>query len=76
MTIETLVTAVSVLAGLGSLSAVVYDLRSRKSTPDPDRRITITIEDSSGARARTVTHSDRGVDELKRLLDRILAQPS
>jgi hypothetical protein len=59
-----------------SLSAVVYDLYTRKSLPRRDRTITITIEDSSGARARTVTRSDRGVDELKRLLDRLLAQPS
>ena len=76
MTIETLVTAGSVLAGLMSLSAVVYDFYTRKPLPRRDRTITITIEDSSGARVRTVARSDRSVDEMKRLLERLVAQPS
>lgn len=72
MTIETLVTVVSVLAGSMSLSALVYDLRARKPPPARDGTITITIEDSSGARARVVTHSNRRVDEVKRDLERLV----
>ena len=76
MTIETLVTAGSLLAGCMSLSAVVYDLYTRKPLPKRDRTITITIEDSSGARARMVTQSDRRVDDVKREVERLVAQAS
>lgn len=72
MTIETLVTAGSLLAGCMSLSAVVYDLYTRKPLPKRDRTITITIEDSGGARARMVTQSNRGVDEVKRDFERLV----
>lgn len=76
MTIETLVTAVSVLAGLTSLSTVAYDLRARKPARDRDHTITITIEDSSGARTRVVTRSTRRVDDVKRDFERLVAQGS
>ncbi|WP_420127620.1 hypothetical protein [Longimicrobium sp.] len=59
-----------------SLSVLGLVLNGRSAQPPKDRTITITIEDSTGARARTVTHSDRGVDELKRVVDRLLTQPS
>jgi hypothetical protein len=74
MTIETLVTTVSVLAGLVSLSAVAYDLRSPRPGAERSRKITITIEDSSGARARMVTESSRGVDDVKRDVERLIGQ--
>ena len=76
MTIETLVTAGSVLAGMMSLSAVAYDLYTRKPLPRSDRTITITIEDSSGTRARMVTQSNRRVDDVKRDVERLVAQAS
>jgi hypothetical protein len=71
---ETIATVVTVFSICMSALAVVIDRRS--PTPASHWAITITIEDSSGARARTVTHSDRSIDELKRLLDRIVTQPS
>jgi hypothetical protein len=74
MTIETLVTTVSVLAGLVSLSAVAYDLRSPRPKAERGRKITITIEDSNGARARMVTKSNRGVDDVKREMERLVGQ--
>ncbi|HEY0020641.1 MAG TPA: hypothetical protein VGC13_30360 [Longimicrobium sp.] len=74
MTIETLVTTVSVLAGLVSLSAVAYDLRSTRPSAERGRKITITIEDSSGARARMVTKSNRRVDDVKRDVERLVGQ--
>lgn len=41
-----------------------------------DRIITITVEDSTGARTRKVAKSSRSVDEVMRLLERLVAQPS
>jgi hypothetical protein len=58
------------------MSIVAVALGRQPATPGADRTITITIEDSSGARARTVARSSRSVDEVKRLLDRLVAQPS
>jgi hypothetical protein len=74
MTIESMAIATSAVS-IG-MCVLAFILHIRSPTPSRDRTITITIEDSSGARARTVTHSDRSVDELKRLLDRLVAQPS
>jgi hypothetical protein len=75
MTLETTAIAISAVASCMSLAAMY--LGRRAATPSrPDHTITITIEDSTGACARTVARSDRSVDELKRLLDRFVAQPS
>ena len=49
---------------------------SRRSDPATNRTITITIEDSTGHRARVVTRSNRRVDEVKRDFDRLVTQPS
>lgn len=70
---ETMAITGSIIASCMSITAM---LLGRRSAPSQHRTITITIEDSSGARARTIAHSDRSVDELKRLLDRLVAQPS
>ncbi len=74
MTIESLAIATSAVS-IG-MCVLAFILHTRSPTPARDRTITITIEDSSGARARTVAHSSRSVDELKRLLDRLVAHPS
>lgn len=58
------------------MSLLGFVLNRRSGRQAKGRTLTITIEDSSGARARTVTHSDRSVEEVKRLLDRLVAQPS
>ena len=36
----------------------------------------LTIEDSTGHRARVVTRSNRRVDEVKRDFERLVTQPS
>lgn len=74
MSIEMLAIATSVVAVC--MCALAFILDPPSSRPPRGRTITITIEDSSGARARTVTRSDQSVDEVKRLLDRLVAQPS
>lgn len=74
MTIEMLAIGTSVIAVCMCALAFILDPPS-PSTPR-GRTITITIEDSGGARVRTVTRSDRSVEEVKRLLERFVAQPS
>jgi hypothetical protein len=74
MTMEMMAIATSGAAICMCALAFILDPPSRRSWRD--RTITITIEDSSGARTRTVAHSDRSVEELKRLLDGLVAQPS
>jgi hypothetical protein len=74
MSIEMLAITTSVIAIC--MCALAFILDPPPPRPRRDRTITITIEDSSGTRVRTVAHSDRSVDELKRLLDRLVAQPS
>lgn len=74
MSIELLAIATSVIAICMCALAFILDPPSSKAPRD--RTITITIEDSSGARVRTVTRSSRSVEEVKRLLDRLVAQPS
>lgn len=70
---ETMAITGSIVASCMAITAMLLGRRPARAG---DRTITITIEDSSGARARTVTHSDRSVAELKRLLDQMVAQPS
>ena len=72
--IEAMAIASSAIAIAMCVAAFILYLRSPRAPRD--RTITITIEDSSGAWARTVARSDRSVEEVKRLLDRLVAQPS
>ncbi|HEX2079474.1 MAG TPA: hypothetical protein VHG08_17235 [Longimicrobium sp.] len=64
----------SIAAICMSILAVVLDLRSPK--PSRPRTITITIEDSTGTRARLITRSDRRVEDVKRELERLVMQAS
>lgn len=59
-----------------STSILTVALSRRSDRPATDRTITITIEDSTGHRARVVTRSNRRVDEVKRDCERLVAQPS
>ncbi|HYR10930.1 MAG TPA: hypothetical protein VEQ60_24335 [Longimicrobium sp.] len=74
MSFETLAIAGSIVSTCMCILAFILDRPSARAPRD--RTITITIEDSSGARVRTVARSDRSVDEMKRLLDRLVTQPS
>lgn len=74
MSFETLAIAGSIVSTCMCILAFILDRPA--AGPPRDRTITITIEDSSGTRVRTIAHSDRSVDEVKRLLDRLVAQPS
>jgi hypothetical protein len=65
--------ASSVAMAMCILAFIVY---RRSPKPPRDRTITITIEDSTGARTRTVAKSNQSVDEVMRLLERLVAQPS
>lgn len=66
--------AASAIAMAMCILAFILYRRSPK-TPR-DRTITIIVEDSTGARTRTVAKSNRSVDEVARLLERLVAQPS
>lgn len=70
MTLETLAIATSILASAGSLLAVA--MSRRPARPSGGRTITITLEDSSGARTRTIAASTRRLDDLKRDIERLL----
>ncbi|HEV3050736.1 MAG TPA: hypothetical protein VGX50_10520 [Longimicrobium sp.] len=59
-----------------STSILTVALSRRSNNPATGRTITITIEDSTGHRARVVTQSNRRVDEVKRDFERLVAQPS
>lgn len=72
MTFETPAIIVSIL--MMSLSVLALVLNGRPARPAKDRTITITIEDSSGARTRMVARSSRRVDEVKRDFERLVAQ--
>ena len=74
MSFETLAIAGSIVSTCMCILAFILDRPSAK--PSRDRTITITIEDSTGARTRTVAQSSRSVDEVMRLLERLVAQPS
>lgn len=73
-TMEALAMAASTIAIAMCVLAFILYRRSPK-TPG-DRTITIIVEDSTGARTRTVAKSNRSVDELTRLMERLVAQPS
>lgn len=76
MTIEAMAIATSILSTSMCVVAFVLNRRSRKPRDGSERTITITIEDSTGARARTVTRSNRRVDDVRRDVERLVAQPS
>lgn len=59
-----------------AMCILAFILYRRSPKTPPDRMITITVEDSAGARTRTVARSNRSVDEVTRLLERLVAQPS
>lgn len=71
---ESVAMAASAIAMAMCILAFILYRRSPK-TPR-DRTITITIEDSTGARTRAIAKSNQSVDELMRLLERLVAQPS
>ncbi|HEU0298143.1 MAG TPA: hypothetical protein VFR37_01790 [Longimicrobium sp.] len=72
MSFETPAILASIL--MMSLSVLAFVLNGRSARPVKDRTLTITIEDSSGARARVVTHSSRRVDEVKRDFERLVGK--
>lgn len=74
MTFETPAIIASIL--MMSLSVLALVLNERSARPARDRMITITIEDSAGARTRIVMHSNRRVDDMKRDVEQLVAQPS
>ncbi|HEX6370076.1 MAG TPA: hypothetical protein VF006_14240 [Longimicrobium sp.] len=74
MTFETPAIIASIL--MMSLSVLALVLNARSAKPAMDRMVTITIEDSAGARTRIVMHSNRRVDDMKRDFERLVAQPS
>ncbi|MBW3573102.1 MAG: hypothetical protein KY467_18555 [Gemmatimonadetes bacterium] len=74
MTFETPAIVASIL--MMSLSVLALALNGRSPRPPKNRTITITIEDSTGEQARMVTRSNRRVDEVKRDLERLVAQAS
>lgn len=55
------------------MSGIAVALGRRPARPAPDRTITITIEASSGERARVITRSSRRVDEVKRDFERLVS---
>ncbi len=59
-----------------TMCIIAFILYRRSPKTPHDRTITITIEDSTGARTRTVAKSNQSVDEVMRLLERLVAQPS
>jgi hypothetical protein len=71
MTFETPAIIASIL--MMSLSVLALVLNGRSANSAKDRTITITIEDSTGARARMVARSNRRVDEVKRDFERLVA---
>lgn len=74
MSFETLAIATTIVSTGMCALAFLLDRPSRK--PSSDRTITITIQDDTGTRTRTVTRSNRSLDEVMRLLERLIAQPS
>ena len=70
MSFETPAVITSVVMITMSVLALVLDRRAVRKAED--RTITITIEDSSGARARMVTRSSRRVEEVKRDFERLV----
>ncbi|HEY0020638.1 MAG TPA: hypothetical protein VGC13_30345 [Longimicrobium sp.] len=59
-----------------SVSILTFVLNGRSTRPGKSRTLTITIEDSAGGRARTVTRSDRRADDVKRDVERLVGQTS
>lgn len=70
MTIE--MTAIAISAVASSMAIVSMYLGRNTAPPRTQHTLTITIEDSTGERARVVTRSSRGVDEVKRHLERLI----
>jgi hypothetical protein len=70
---ETMAIAGSIIASCMAITAM---LLARRPAPAGNRTLTITIEDSSGARTRIVAESSRSLDEVMRLLEGVIAQPS
>jgi hypothetical protein len=59
-----------------SVSLLAFVLDRRSARPAKTRTLTITIEDSAGVRARTVTQSDRRVHDVQRDVEQLVGQPS
>ena len=55
-----------------SMSILGFVLNRNSARPIKRRTITIPIEDSAGARVRTVARSDRRVDDVKRDVERLV----
>jgi hypothetical protein len=67
---EAMALATSAIAIAMCILAFILYRRSPK-TPR-DRMITIIVEDSTGARTRTVAKSNRSVDEVRRDVERLV----
>ncbi|HEX2209168.1 MAG TPA: hypothetical protein VHG93_15920 [Longimicrobium sp.] len=79
MTIDPMVMEAMAMASSAiaiAMCVLAFILYRRSPRPSRDRTITITVEDSTGARTRRVARSNRSVDEVMRLLERLVAQPS
>lgn len=74
MTMEVLAVATSAVSIGMCVLALIVHRRSPKT--GRDRTIKITVEDATGARTLTVARSSRSADEVMRLLERLVAQPS
>jgi hypothetical protein len=74
MSFETPAILTSIL--MVSMSILGFVLNRRSARPAKDRMLTITIEDSAGVRTRTVTRSDRRVDDVTRDVERLVGQAS
>ena len=74
MTMEVLAVATSAVSIAMCVLAFIIHRRSPRTARD--RAITITVEDATGARTLTIARSNRNADEVMRLLERLIAQPS
>jgi hypothetical protein len=71
MTIETVCMAGSTLAAAASLTAAFL---GRKPQRLPGRTLTITIEDPVSGLVRTVVHSTRRADQIRRDVERAIRE--
>lgn len=72
MTLEAFVIIGSLCAGMMSLGAALWPTKARPR--GPTSTVTITIEDAAGVRTRTVARTSRPIDEVRRTVERAVAE--